>query len=112
MNIGPQARDEINVEESHKEKELEFYEDHPEELIIGSPLKGLLTRLKAMEMDSHSAFLSNIKPKNFQHAEKEDSWMMAMQENLDQFERNKVWSLVPTLKTTQIISTKWISRAN
>lgn len=46
----PQAHDETNGE-SHEDKELEFHKDNPKELIIGSPLKGFLTRLTAMEKD-------------------------------------------------------------
>ncbi|KAK0591752.1 hypothetical protein LWI29_007400 [Acer saccharum] len=33
-----------------------------------------------------------------------------MQEELNQFERNKVWTLVPRPKTTNVIGTKWIFR--
>ncbi|KAK0574914.1 hypothetical protein LWI29_030861 [Acer saccharum] len=33
-----------------------------------------------------------------------------MQEELNQFERNEVWTLVPRPKTTNVIGTKWIFR--
>ena len=33
-----------------------------------------------------------------------------MQEELHQFERNKVWHLVPKLKDRTIIGTKWVFR--
>ncbi|GJT77274.1 retrovirus-related pol polyprotein from transposon TNT 1-94 [Tanacetum coccineum] len=38
----------------------------------------------------------------------EDGWVIAMQEELNQFERNKVWKLVPTPYGKTIIRTKWI----
>lgn len=59
------SQEETNVEEPHQDKELEFYKYHPKELVIRSPLKGVLTRSKVMGMDSHLEFLSNIEPKNF-----------------------------------------------
>ena len=36
------------------------------------------------------------------------NWIEAMQEELDQFLRNKVWNLVPHPLNTNIIGTKWI----
>ena len=37
-------------------------------------------------------------------------WICAMQEELNQFERNKVWKLVPAPKNRSIIGTKWVYR--
>ena len=36
--------------------------------------------------------------------------MMAMLEKLSQFERNKVWLLVPRPKNCLVIGTKWVYR--
>ena len=33
-----------------------------------------------------------------------------MQEELNQFERNEVWTLVPRPKNTNVIGTKWVFR--
>ena len=38
--------------------------------------------------------------------------MLAMQEELNQFERNQVWHLVPRPHDRPIIGTKWIFRNN
>ncbi|GKE96428.1 retrovirus-related pol polyprotein from transposon TNT 1-94 [Tanacetum coccineum] len=38
----------------------------------------------------------------------EKGWVIAMQEELNQFERNKVWTLVPKPHRKTIIGTKWI----
>ena len=59
-------------------------------------------------LHSHSAFLSQIEPKNFKEAEKDERWMGAMEEELYQFQRNHVWTLVPPPKDHPIIGTKWI----
>ena len=56
------------------------------------------------------AFVSQIEPKNIIEAEQDESWMMAMQEELNQFERNKVWTLVPKPSNYTIIGTKWVFR--
>ena len=40
----------------------------------------------------------------------DDHWIIAMQEELNQFERSKVWNLVPRLNDHSIIGTKWIFR--
>lgn len=38
----------------------------------------------------HVAFLSNVEPKNAKEASNDDYWIIAMQEELNLFERNKV----------------------
>ena len=53
---------------------------------------------------------SQIEPKTFLAAESDESWMMAMQEELNQFERNQVWELVPRRTHQSIIGTKWVYR--
>ncbi|GJX43081.1 retrovirus-related pol polyprotein from transposon TNT 1-94 [Tanacetum coccineum] len=41
-------------------------------------------------------------------ASQDESWTMAMQEELNQFKINDVWSLVPPLENQTIIGTKWV----
>ena len=77
------------------------------ELIIGNIDDGVKTRSK-IEIFAHCAFVSTIEPKNIQEACEDASWIMAMQEELNQFERSKVWELVPRPEGHQIIGTKWI----
>lgn len=36
-----------------------------------------------------------------------DGWIVAMQEELDQFQRNDVWDLVPKSYQKNIFGTKW-----
>ena len=38
----------------------------------------------------HIAFVSNIEPKNSKEAATDDYWIIAIQEELNQFERNDV----------------------
>ena len=46
----------------------------------------------------------------FHEAEFDEHWLLAMQEELNQFEKSKVWTLVPRPTNHPIIDTKWIFR--
>ncbi|GJT38033.1 hypothetical protein Tco_0937898 [Tanacetum coccineum] len=57
--------------------------------------------------ESKSHPLENvIEPKNINEALKDESWVIAMQEELNQFISNDVWELVPNPKNMTIIGTK------
>uniref|UniRef100_A0A2N9H7H1 Retroviral polymerase SH3-like domain-containing protein n=1 Tax=Fagus sylvatica TaxID=28930 RepID=A0A2N9H7H1_FAGSY len=71
---------------------------HPKELIIGEVERGVSTRSKLKNICNNMAFLSQIEPKNINEAIEDESWILAMQEELNQFERNKVWTLAPRPK--------------
>nr|GFD27002.1 Gag-Pol polyprotein [Tanacetum cinerariifolium] len=53
-----------------------------------------------------SCLLSSIEPANVAEALRDTDWVSAMQEELDQFERLKVWRLVPRPEGKSIIKTK------
>ncbi|KAL6313650.1 hypothetical protein AAG906_010068 [Vitis piasezkii] len=40
----------------------------------------------------------------------DESWMIAMQEELNQFERSEVWELVPRPQNQSVIGTRWVFR--
>ena len=44
---------------------------------------------------SHIALLSTIEPQCFNEANKDKDWVAAMNEELDQIEKNSTWELVP-----------------
>ena len=52
----------------------------------------------------------STEPKNVKEALNDDHWIIPMQEELNQFERSKVWNLVPRPNDHSIIGTKWIFR--
>nr|GEV07586.1 retrovirus-related Pol polyprotein from transposon TNT 1-94 [Tanacetum cinerariifolium] len=54
--------------------------------------------------------LQEMKPKNVNEALTGDSWIVAMQEELNQFIANNVWELVPQPRNMTIIGTKWVFR--
>ncbi|GJU17587.1 retrovirus-related pol polyprotein from transposon TNT 1-94 [Tanacetum coccineum] len=49
-------------------------------------------------------------PKNMNEALTDESWIIAVQEELNQFVANDVWELVPQPKNMTIIGTKWVFR--
>ena len=55
-----------------------------------------------------TAFFLKKRPKKVEEALQDADWVLAMQEELNQFERNKVWKLVPKPKNRTIIGTKWV----
>jgi len=55
-------------------------------------------------------FLSVIEPATVDEALSDDGWILAMQEQLNQFQRNDVWDLVPKPPQKNIIGTKWVFR--
>nr|GEX17446.1 integrase, catalytic region, zinc finger, CCHC-type, peptidase aspartic, catalytic [Tanacetum cinerariifolium] len=72
--------------------------DHPIANVIGDPSYSVSTR-KQLETNSmwcyFDAFLTSVEPKNFKPVMNEPSWIDAMQEEIHEFERLKVWELVP-----------------
>ena len=52
--------------------------------------------------------LSQIEPKEFEEASKDKYWVNAMNEELDQIEKNNTWELVPRPIEKSIILSKWV----
>ncbi|KAH9751265.1 hypothetical protein KPL71_014224 [Citrus sinensis] len=75
-------------------KQWRYVSSHPKDVILGDPSRGVTTRSSLKNTCEHNAFISQIEPKSFADAENDESWIMAMQEELNQFERNNVWELV------------------
>ncbi|GJR14675.1 retrovirus-related pol polyprotein from transposon TNT 1-94 [Tanacetum coccineum] len=88
----------VNIKES---------KNHPLENVIGNLYQRTL-RYQAQNQSNFFCFISTIEPKNVNEALKDESWIIVMQEELNQFIANDVWELVPHLKSTTIIGTKWV----
>jgi len=71
--------------------------------------QGVSTRRRIVFYE-HVAFISQIEPKNVNDALNDNNWIVAMQDELNQFTRNDVWFLVPKTDDMNIIGTKWIFR--
>ena len=51
---------------------------HPLENIIGDPHEGIRTLSSVNQMIAHCAFVSQIEPKNFNEANNDSNWIVAM----------------------------------
>ncbi|XP_073049472.1 uncharacterized protein [Primulina eburnea] len=88
---------------------IKIQKNHPSSQIIGETFEGMQTRRKekvdyrkmiglvcmtsVYSQVSHSCFVSLIEPKNVNEALKDEFWVNAMHEELEQFVRNDVWDL-------------------
>ena len=59
---------------------------------------------------SYSCYLSQVEPTKVEEALQDESWVEAMHDELLQFQRNDVWTLVPRPEGEHIIGIKWIFR--
>nr|GFA18582.1 hypothetical protein [Tanacetum cinerariifolium] len=85
--------------------------DHPIANVIVDLSRSVSTR-KQLETVAiwcyFDAFLTSVEPKNFKQAMTELSWIDAMQEEIYEFERLKVWELVSCPDNVFLIKLKWI----
>ncbi|GJV74069.1 retrovirus-related pol polyprotein from transposon TNT 1-94 [Tanacetum coccineum] len=91
-----------------KKKQLRS-RNHPLENVIGN-LNQRTLRSQAQNQSNFFCFISTIEPKNVNEALTDDSWIVVMQEELNQFIANDVWELVPQPRNITIIGTKWVFR--
>jgi hypothetical protein len=86
-----------------------IHRNHPVDQILGDISKGVTTRSRLANFCEHYSFVSSIKPFKLEEALQDLDWVLAMQEELNNFKRNEVWSLVPRPKQN-IVGTKWVFR--
>ncbi|GJS77978.1 putative ribonuclease H-like domain-containing protein [Tanacetum coccineum] len=86
----------VNIKESR---------NHPLENVIGN-LNQRTLRSQAQNQSNFFCFISTIG----HEALTDESWIVAMQEELNQFIANDVWELVPQPRNMTIIGTKWVFR--
>ncbi|GJW57220.1 retrovirus-related pol polyprotein from transposon TNT 1-94 [Tanacetum coccineum] len=77
--------------------------------VIGN-LNQRTLRSQAQNQSNFYCFISTIEPKNVNEALGDESWIVAMQEELNQLITNDVSELVPLPKNMKIIGTKWVFR--
>ncbi|GJR62109.1 retrovirus-related pol polyprotein from transposon TNT 1-94 [Tanacetum coccineum] len=88
---------------------IKEFRNHPLENIIGN-LNQRKLRSQAQNQSNFFCFISTIEPKNVNEALTDDSWIVALQEELNQFITKDVWELVTQPKNMTIIGTKWVFR--
>jgi hypothetical protein len=83
--------------------------DHPDNSILGDIHKWVTTRSRGAHFCEHYSFVSSIEPYMVEDALRDSDWVMAMQEELNNFTRNEVWHLVPR-PNQNVVGTKWVFR--
>ncbi|GJV05098.1 retrovirus-related pol polyprotein from transposon TNT 1-94 [Tanacetum coccineum] len=106
-----------NLENNVEDETLEINEvvnikesrNHPLENVIGN-LNQRTLRSQAQNQSNFYCLISTIEPKNVNEVLGDESWIVVMQEELNQFIANDVWELVPQPKNMTVIGTKWMFR--
>ncbi|KAA0056418.1 gag-pol polyprotein [Cucumis melo var. makuwa] len=83
--------------------------NHPSSSIIGDPSAGITTRRKEKvdytKMIADLCYVSTMQPTSIENALKDEYWINVMQEELLQFKRNNVWTLVPKPDGGNVVGT-------
>ncbi|GJV49624.1 putative ribonuclease H-like domain-containing protein [Tanacetum coccineum] len=101
----------VHPDHQISEHNSKWTKDHPLENIIGELERPVSTRLQLHEQALfcyYDAFLTAVEPKTYKDALTQACWIEAMQEELNEFERLKVWELVPRPDKVMVITLKWI----
>jgi hypothetical protein len=81
--------------------------DHPINNILGDIEKGVTTRSCIANFCEHYSFVSSFESFKVEDALRDLDWVVAMQEELNNFKLNEVWSLVERPRQN-VVSTKWV----
>jgi transposase InsO family protein len=79
--------------------------NHVVDQILGDISKGVTTRSRLASFCEHYSFVSSIVTFRAEEALQDPHWVLAMQEELNNFKRKEVWSLVPRPKQN-VVGTK------
>ncbi|GJR51375.1 retrovirus-related pol polyprotein from transposon TNT 1-94 [Tanacetum coccineum] len=115
QEIGESSSRNINNDDEHsfqpQSHDYRWTRDHPLEQVRGNPTMPVQTRRQLAtdpEMCMFALTVSIVEPKNIKEAMADSAWIEAMQEELHQFDRLKVWELVDKPFGKMIIKLKWL----
>jgi hypothetical protein len=83
--------------------------DHSIDNILGDIKNRVTTRSRVTNFCEHYSFIFSFEPFKIKDALRDPNCVVPMQEELNKFNRNEVWSLVERLKQN-IIGVKWVFR--
>ncbi|KAK1682301.1 hypothetical protein QYE76_043149 [Lolium multiflorum] len=93
---------------ARRERTLEI-RGHTHDKVLGDVRAKVSTRRQLANFSNHHAYISVVEPKKVFEALEDSDWVEAMHEELNNFKRNKVWTLVEKPKECRnVIGTKWI----
>jgi hypothetical protein len=81
---------------------------HPPQQIIGNLNERVTRYLRSTHLScfSNTLFVALFEPQDVRHALSHSSWVNAMHEELENFERNQIWTLVDPPSDVNVIGTK------
>jgi hypothetical protein len=89
--------------------------NHPPQQLLGTINEGRRLRSRVIQPTSevgnqvsYSCYLAQTEHKKVDEALQDEGWVSTMHDELHQFTRNDVWTLVPRPAEQNIIGTKWI----
>ncbi|GJY80761.1 hypothetical protein Tco_0493512 [Tanacetum coccineum] len=105
--------DNLNMHTFYQRRQSEhrWNKDHSLEQVRGNPSKPVQTRRQLAtdpEMCMFALTMSTAKPSKIKEAMVDHAWIKAMQEELHQFDRLKVWELVDKPFGKTMIKLKWL----
>nr|GEU58623.1 retrovirus-related Pol polyprotein from transposon TNT 1-94 [Tanacetum cinerariifolium] len=101
----------VHPDHQISEHNSKWTKDYPLENIIGQLARPVSTRLQLHEQALfcyYDAFLTPVEPKMYKDALTQSRWFEAMQEELNEFKRLRVWELIPRPDKVMVITLKWI----
>nr|KAJ0194309.1 hypothetical protein LSAT_V11C800413730 [Lactuca sativa] len=105
------ATDNVSVSNSPESASVTEHRYHPVNQIIWNIHDSVRTRSRVSNnFGMYVNFVSMILPDKIHLALQDADWIKAMQEELNEFERHKVWTLVPRPSGKTITGTRWVYR--
>ena len=95
-----------NLQQDDLPKEWKIPRDLSFDNIIGQIKKGVSTRRSMANYCNHTTYVSKVEPNSILDALKDEHWTTTMHEELNQFVRNDVWSLVPNVEPSGVQALK------
>jgi hypothetical protein len=83
---------------------------HPSQQIISNLNERVrrCSRLAHLSCFTNTLFVTLFEPRDIGHTLSDSSWVNAIYEVLENFERNQLWSLVEPSHDVNVIGTKWV----
>jgi hypothetical protein len=83
---------------------------HPPQQIIGNLNERVTRSLRSVHLSciSNTLFVTLFEPRDVGHTISNSSWVNAMHKELENFERNQLWTLVEPPRDVNWIGTKWV----
>jgi hypothetical protein len=83
---------------------------HPPQQIIGNSNERITRSSRSAHLScfTNTIFVALFEPQDVGYALSDSNWVNAMHEELENFKRNQVWTLVEPPRDVNVIGTKWV----